>query len=97
MAFARDVVLVEDGIAPQALHFPGYIHSEHDRNPAGQLLFYFDDSGRVKSRPPLHAKLLGAFKLRRPPLPSAPAPVEGELLDRQRSDTPPQIHGFRAL
>src|SRR6266852_5099013 len=95
MAFARDVVLVEHGIAPQGPHLPGYIHSEHNRNPASQLFFHLDNGGRVKSRPPLDAKLPGAFKLRRRRLPPAPATVEGELLDRQRSDIAQQIQRCR--
>src|SRR5262249_26615670 len=73
MAFAGDVVLVEHGIAPQGPNFLGYIHSEHNRSPASQLLFHLDDRGRVKRRPPLDAKLPGAFKLRRRRLPPAPA------------------------
>src|SRR5712691_5579340 len=62
MAFARDVVLVEHGIAPQGPHFRGYIHCEHDRDSASELLFHLDDGGRVKSRPPPDAQLPGAFK-----------------------------------
>src|SRR5712692_8266037 len=91
MAFARDVILVDYGVAPQGPQFPAYIHSEHNRNPASQLLLHLDDGGRVKSRPPLDAKLPGAFKLRRRRLPPAPATVEGELLDRQRSHIAQQI------